>query len=468
MTRTVSSDLGALRSNMQGTVLGGDDPGFDEARSIWNGAIDRRPAAIAKCRRAEDVAAALGFAAARDLEVSVRGGGHSFSGASVGDGGMMINLAEMNRVQVDPEAGRVLVGGGATMADMDAATQEHGLAVTGGVISHTGVGGLTLGGGMGWLTHLLGLSIDNLTGARVVLADGRIVHADGTENAELFWGLRGGGGNFGVVTEFEFRVHPVGPMVQFTMMFWPMDQGPDALRLGREFVPTLPERAGLLFAVGLSAPPAPFVPEQYQLMPGYALLVAGFDGPDEHAATVAPLRRTLPPLFEFTTTMPYTALQSLLDDSAPWGIHGYEKALDLDELSDEVIAIVAEHAGRKASPLSFMPIFALDGAFCDVAEDATAFGGRRTPHFVCNLAAVAPDAQLLELDRMWARRAWDALRPCAAECGGYVNFMAEPDEERTRASYGSKYGRLARIKAEYDPGNVFHRNVNIRPASTGQ
>ncbi|WP_280418381.1 FAD-binding oxidoreductase [Nocardia carnea] len=466
MTRTVSSDPGALRSKIQGAVLCPGDAGFDEARAIWNGGIDRRPAVIAMCRTADDVAEALHYAGEQGLEVAVRGGGHSYSGASVVDGGMMIHLGRMNDIRVDPAAGRVVVGGGATMADMDAATQEYGLAVTGGVVSHTGVGGLTLGGGMGWLAHSLGLSIDNLAAARVVLADGRVVRASAADHADLFWALRGGGGNFGVVTEFEFRVHPVGPEVHFGMFFWPLEQGAQMLRLARRFVTTLPHRAGMILGVGLSAPPQDFVPERYRLMPGHAMMVAGFGSAAEHAALVAPIRTELPPLFEFVTALPYTALQSLLDDAEPWGVHGYEKALDLDEISDEVIAVLAARVGEKVSPLSFLPVFVLDGAFSEVGADDTAFGGARAPHTVCNITAAAPDAETLARDRLWARETWQALLPYASNSGGYVNFMAESDPDRVRCSYGAdKYAKLARIKSAYDPGNVFHRNINIRPGT---
>ncbi|WP_280182659.1 FAD-binding oxidoreductase [Nocardia cyriacigeorgica] len=464
MTQTVHSDLDALRSMISGPVFGPGEAGYDTARSLWNGDIDRHPAAIAGCLSAEDVSAALTFGRAHDLEIAVRGGGHAFSGSSCVDDGLMINLGAMNQVTVDPGAEIAKVGGGATMADMDAATQAHGMAVPGGVISHTGVGGLTLGGGMGWLTHTFGLAIDNLVAAQVVLADGSIVRASDQENADLFWALRGGGGNFGIVTEFEFRLHRLGPEIHFGLFFWDRSSGADMLRMCREFLPTLPERAGALMALGLSAPPEPFVPEQYHLMPGYALLVAGFGTADEHARMVAPIRDALTPLFEFITPMPFTALQSLLDNSAPWGIHGYEKALDIDDLSDEAIAITTDAIPKKASPLSFMPCFCLDGAFSTVGADDTAFGGARTPHYVCNIAAIAPEPELLAQDKQWARQTWADLEALSSNSGGYINFMAEPSQELIRRSYGAKYARLSALKAKYDPGNVLHRNANIEPA----
>lgn len=461
----MSGNLGVLRSAIGGSVFGPDDIGYDEARSIWNGDIDRRPAGIAKCLSPGDVSAALGFAREHDLTVSVRGGGHAYSGTAVSDGGLMIDLSALNVVMVDPGTKRARAGGGATMADLDAATQAHGLAVTGGIISHTGVGGLTLGGGMGWLTLMAGLSIDNLISAEVVLSDGEVVRASRDDHPDLFWALRGGGGNFGVVTEFEYALHEVGPEVHVGLFFWALGDGPAALRLCRDYIPTLPPRAGCLIAAGMCAPPAPFVPETFHGVPGHALIVAGFSSASDHAEMVAPIRDTLPPLFEFVTPIPYTGLQQLLDDAAPWGTLGYEKALDLDVLSDEVIAVLTEHAPLKSSPDSFMPIFRLDGAFTSVGEQDTAFGGARTPHYVCNIAAHTDDAAVLTADRAWVRSIWEALRPHSANQGGYVNFMAEPDENRVRASYGqAKYDRLAAIKGRYDPRNTFHLNANIRPA----
>ncbi|WP_280478184.1 FAD-binding oxidoreductase [Nocardia asiatica] len=464
MTRTVNSDLEVLRSTMEGPVYGPADVGYDQARAVWNADIDRRPAVIAQCLSPRDVAAALAFARDRGLEISVRGGAHSYSGTAVGEGGLMINLGALKGVAVEPETERARVGGGATMADLDAATQAHGLAVTGGVISDTGVGGLTLGGGMGWLTRMAGLAIDNLVSAQVVLADGQVVRASETENADLFWALRGGGGNFGVVTEFEYRLHRVGPEVHLGLFFWDMPDGTAALRLIREFIPTLPRRSGALIALAMSAPPAPFVPERYHGRAGHALIVVGFGTAEEHAAAVAPIRDAMPPLFEFLSPMPYTELQRMLDAAAPWGNHGYEKALDLDDFSNDVIAVLSANAAEKTAPLSFMPIFPLNGAFSTVGESDTAFGGARTPHYGCNITAITPDAETLALDREWVRRTWEALLPMASNRGGYVNFMADAEHDRVRESYGgAKYAKLAEIKSRYDPGNVFHRNANIVP-----
>jgi len=461
---TLVSSVAALRSDMVGAVIVPGDPGYDEARSVWNGDIDRRPAVVARCTSPADVAAAIAYARTAGLEVAVRGGAHGYWGAAVPEGGMMIDLSRLDRVVVDAEAKRARCGGGATIADLDAATQEHGLAVTGGTISHTGVGGLTLGGGIGWLTGKCGLSIDNLVSAEVVLADGRCVRASESEHADLFWALRGGGGNFGVVTEFEFRLHEIGPIVHLGLFFYELDRSAEALRAGRDLVAGLPREVGAMLAA-LNAPPAPFVPAEHHFAPGVAVVVAGFGSAEDHAGLVAPLREGLPPLFELVTPIPYVELQKMLDDAAPWGVRNYTKALMLDDLSDDAIAVVAERLPAKSSPLSILPIFALGGAYADVGEDETAFGSSRSARWAFNMDAVAPDRETLAADRAWVRSLWDALRPYARNAGSYVNFMAEYEEDRVQASYGpAKYQRLAEIKGVYDPGNIFHLNANIKPA----
>jgi len=457
--------IDAFCATFGGQVLTSSDSEYDNARSVWNGAIDRKPAVIARCVSAAQVAEAVRFARSRELEIAVRGGGHNYAGHAVCDGGMMIHLGAMNGVTVDPAARRAVCGGGATWADVDTATQPHGLATPGGFISHTGIAGLALGGGIGWLTKKAGLTCDNLVAAEVVTADSRIVRAAKDEHADLFWALCGGGGNFGIVTSFDFALHPIGPMVNIALFFWGLENGAEALRYSRDFIKTLPDDAAGFLSVAMSAPPAPFVPEQYRLRPGHALLVAGFASPEDHAAIVAPVRDALPPLFELVTPIPYLALQQMFNDGAMWGTLGYEKSLFLDELYDAAIATIGEHASRKQSPLSFCPTFALTGAYHTPADADTAFGGSRSAGYVFNIAAHAPTRELFEADRNWVRGFWEAMQSHASGAAGYVNFMTEPDEARVRAAYGAaKYGRLARIKAEYDPDNVFHLNANIRPA----
>jgi FAD/FMN-containing dehydrogenase len=454
-----------LRAEFDGVVLQPGDEGYEEARRVWNGLVDHRPAVIARCASPADVSAALAYAQQAGLEVGVRGGGHNYAGAAVPDAGLCVDLRAMNRVAVDPVARRARCGGGALQRELDAAAQEHGLAVTGGTISHTGVGGLTLGGGMGWLTHACGLAVDNLLAAQVVLADGRCVRASADEHPDLHWALTGGGGNFGVVTEFEFRLYPVGPVVQFGIQFWELDRAAEGLRAARDVVDALPHTAGAMISV-VNAPPAPFVPEQHHFRPGMALALVGLSSPHAHAALMAGARDAAP-LFEFATPMPYTALQRMLDESAAPGILAYGKSIYLEELTDAAVDALAALLSAKTSPMSLLPIFPLGGAFADVEEDATAFGGSRSLRYAVNMDAVATEPDALAADRNWVRSVWSALRPFAPHEGSYVNFMNEHETgepDRVRASYGAKYARLARIKAEYDPGNVFRRNPNIAPA----
>ncbi len=465
MTQTATEEIRELRAVMEGPVITPGDPGFDDGRRVWNGGIDRRPSVIARCASAADVAAALCYAREHGLEVSVRGGAHNPAGTAVCDGGLMIDLSQLNSVTVDPAARRARAGGGALLADLDAATVAHGLAVPAGLVSHTGVGGLTLGGGVGWLTRKYGLSIDNLISAEVVTADGRVLRASAEEHPDLFWASRGGGGNFGVVTSFEFALHEVDPMVQFGLFFWPLDQGRQALRLAREITAAMPPDINAVIGA-INAPPAPFIPQEHHFAPGYVLLLTGFGSGPEHAGLVSQVRESLPPLFDLVTPMPYVELQKLLDEANAWGVHAYEKGTYVQDLSDRVIDVLTEHVPHKHSPMSLVLFYRLDGAYCQAGDDQTAFSGGRTPRYAAFIVGVAPDAGLLAADRGWVLGLWDALRPHAIGSGdGYINGITDFSSERLRHSYGpAKYERLARIKAEYDPGNVFHLNANIKPA----
>jgi len=464
MTAIDVPGLDELKAKVTGEVCSPGTPGYDETCSIWNGSISKRPAVVVRAATPEDVVAALAFAQETGLEISVRGGGHGYAGNALTDGGLTIDLGPMNAVDVLPLDKRAVVGGGASWADFDGAAQEHGLAAPGGFISHTGVGGLTLGGGLGWLGRLAGLSIDNLLEAQVVTADGRILRAAADENTDLFWAIRGGGGNFGVVTSFTFRLVPVGPMIHFSMLFVDLDHGTELMRYARDLNHRLGDDAGM-FIGGLNAPPAPFVPEALHFSPGYALAIVGFGSEETHAALVAEADAALDTLFTFVTPMPYVALQQLFNDSAPWGMLAYEKATYLEELTDEAIAVITEFIPRKTSPMSIMPLFCLGGAYSRVADDAVAFGGSRKTRYVVNIDAGAMDPETLATDTAWVREFWTALLPHSTGVGSYVNFMAEADPDRVRNAYGpEKYDRLARIKAEYDPGNVFHLNANIPPA----
>ena len=465
MTQTTVAEIRGLRAVMEGPVITPSDSDYDERRRVFNAEIDRRPSVIARCASPADVIAAIGFAREHRLEISVRGGAHGVTGAAVCDDGLMIDLSQLNAVTVDPATKRAQVGGGALLADVDAATQAHGLAMPTGLVSHTGVGGLTLGGGMGWLTRKYGLSIDNLVSAEVVTADGRLLQAAEDQHPDLFWAIRGGGGNFGVVTSFEFRLHEVDPTVHFGLFFWGLDQGPEALRMAREIVAAMPPTINAVFG-GLNAPPAPFVPQQHHFAPGYALLLTGFGSDQEHAELVTQIREGAPPLFELVTPMPYVGLQKLLDEGFAFGNYDYEKGTYIEDLSDEVIAVITEHVPRRKSPLSALLFYRLDGEYSRVSDDETAFSGGRSPRYGVFIIGYAPDADLFAADRGWVRNVWGALRPHAIGGGdGYINATSEYQDDRVRESYGTaKYERLARIKAEYDPDNLFHLNANIRPA----
>ncbi len=387
-----TSDAAALQVAMTGAVLEPGDAGYDDARTVWNGDIDRRPAIIARCTSPEDVAAALAHAQTAGLRVAVRGAGHGFWGAAVPEGGLMIDLSPLDQVTVDPEARRARCGGGAKLAALDVATQEHGLAVTAGTVSHTGVGGLTLGGGFGWLTSQYGLTIDNLESAEVVLADGRCVRASATEHPELFWALRGGGGNFGVVTEFEFRLHQVGPIVHLGFLFVEQERAAHAIRTARDEFRKLPPGCTPAIAC-INAPPAPFVPESQHFVPGVGVIVVGFGTAEEHAAAIAPLQEALSPLFDAAMPLPYVALQQMLDEDAVWGVRTYAKGLYLDEISDATAEVIADRAARRGSPLSKIQIFPMIGAYREVGEDDTAWGGRRDNNYILAIEGVTPDQE---------------------------------------------------------------------------
>jgi FAD/FMN-containing dehydrogenase len=456
--------ISRLREHFAGALLRPADPGFAQARAevLWNGDIARQPALIARPTSNEDVAAAIRFAREQGMAFGVRGGGHGFAGAAVPEGGLTIDLSRLASVRVDPEARRAFVGGGAAWAAVDAATAEHGLAVVGGTVSHTGVAGLTLTGGMGWLTPLHGLSCDNLVAATLVTADGRTVTASAEEEPELFWGLRGAGTNFGVVTELVFALHPVNPMANLGMFFWRPEDAAEPLAFARDYVFHLPADASALVA-GLSAPPEPFVPEEVRGTPGAAVMVASWGSPEEHAALVEPLRGR-GAAFELVTPIPYTALQQMLDGTAPWGIRAYDKGLNLDDFSDEAIRVFLDFIPRRQFPLSFAPIFPLRGRFSEIPDDATAFGSPRAGRWAMSMVALAPDEETFAAERQWARDFYAAMRRYAPDEATYLNFDGFADPSRVRASYGEeKYRRLAALKQIWDPGNVFRSNVNIAP-----
>ncbi|RDI55439.1 FAD-binding oxidoreductase [Nocardia mexicana] len=456
-------ELESIRAEIDGTVLAPGDAGFEQARQVWNGDIRRMPSAIVRPSSARDVAACVRRLVASSTDFTVRGGGHNYAGHAVADGAVMIDLSMLNFVVVDPDSQRARCGGGATWAQLDSATQVHALAVTGGFISDTGVGGLTLGGGLGWLTRRAGLSCDNLVSAEVVTAAGEVVRASADVNPDLHWALCGGGGNFGIVTEFEFGLHEVPPIVHLTLLFWTPDRAVAGLAAVREMMPRLPRSFGVAL-FGLSAPPEPFVPERYRGQPGCAVGIVGWGEAQELADAVAPLRELAPePAWELVTPIPYLALQQMFDSAAPWGLRSYEKSLYVDELGDGVLEAIVEALPRKGSPLTIVPFFPLDGAYSEVPDHATAFAGSRTACWAINISAACPDPGLFDAERAWVRDLWDVLRVHARDDATYVNFLVEDDRDRIRHSYGGKYERLAAVKAVWDPRNVFRHNVNIPP-----
>jgi FAD/FMN-containing dehydrogenase len=452
--------LGALREAIRGVVFGPEDAGYDEARAVRNGMIDKRPAVIVRAANAGDVMSAVRFAGDNSLTVAVRGGSHSVPGFGTADDAVVIDLSAMRGVRVDPMTNTARVEGGATWGDLNAATYPFGLATTGGIISTTGVGGLTLGGGIGHLARGLGLSLDNLVAADVVLADGTFQVASEKNDPDLFWAIRGGGGNFGVVTSFEFRLSPVkdiygGPM------FFELDNAGDVLRFYRDFIVDAPEQLGCFPAYQI-APPLPFIPEDRHGEPFIAMVAcwAGDLGAGEKA--LQPIRDVAPRMAEMVGPMPYPALNSAFDALVPPGLHHYWKANFVKELTDDAIAAHLEHGPKLPAVNSTMHIYPINGACHRVAPDATAFAYRDATFATVIAGMWPPDQVDDDAGTAWVRDYYDATAPHSEE-GGYVNFMADDDQERIRVNYGGNYDRLREIKSKLDPGNLFRHNQNITP-----
>ena len=449
-----------LGAGFEGELIGPEDAGYEEARALFNAMIDKRPSVIARCANPEDVAGVVGFARSHDLPLAIRGGGHNGGGLGSVDDGIVADLSLLRSITVDPEAGTVRVGGGCTWADVDAATHEHGLAVPCGIISTTGVGGLTLGGGIGHLTRGYGLTIDNLVAAEVVLADGERATASADENAELFWALRGGGGNFGVVTEFTFRAHPVADVVGGPT-FWPIEQTDELLAAYREFLPTLPRHATGFFCFH-TVPPAPPFPEEIHMRKicGIVWCIVGSDEEAEQA--MAPMLAVAEPLMHGVQRMPLPALNSAFDGLYAPGDQWYWRADFVDEIPDEAVAQNADWNERMPSWKSGSHIYPIDGAAHDIGAGDTPWAYRDTRWSQVIIGVDGDPASASEL-RDWAVGYWEALHPYSAG-GAYVNFMMDEGQERVKATYGSNYDRLARAKATYDPENVFRVNQNIQPS----
>jgi hypothetical protein len=462
MTDIAPPEVPGLRTRFRGALLRPGEEGYDEARRVWNGAIDRRPALIARCAGADDVVEAVRFAREHDLPVSVRGGGHSVAGHGVCEAGLMIDLSLMKAVRVDPAARTARAAGGVLWRELDAATQQHGLATTGGIISHTGIGGLTLGGGLGHLMRKHGLTVDNLRSVDLVTADGERLHVDARTEPELFWGLRGGGGNFGIATAFEYDLHPVGPVVLGGPVFWSLDEGPRVLRTLRDFAPGAPDELGISLAL-LHAPPLPVLPPEQVGRPAIGLVLAWAGDPAEGERATAPLRRIGKPLADAVRPVPYVMLQSLLDGGAPHGRHYYWRSHRLATLPDDAIDVLCERMLQATSPFAQINGWAMGGAVSRVDPGATAVGEREVG-IDLSLAVGWPGADPEpERHRAWSREGWEALAPHSV--GVYANFVSDEGAAGVRAAYGERLARLTALKDRYDPDNVFRQNANIPPSA---
>jgi FAD/FMN-containing dehydrogenase len=455
------SAVAGLRADVRGTVLGADDAGYDDARAVQNGLIDRKPALIVQCSGTADVIAAVNFAREHRLLLSVRGGGHNVAGNAVNDGGIVIDLSEMRGVHVDPRARTARVQGGATWADLDRETQVHGLATPGGVVSTTGVGGLTLHGGMGHLRRKHGLSIDNLLSVEIVTADGQVRTASATEHPDLFWAVRGAGSNFGVVTSFEFQLHPVGPLVYLSAPVYRLSDGPTVLPKWRDFLATAPDELTQL-AVFWSVQPG--FPEE--LVGEQIIILAGlYAGPVEEGERITqPLRELATPLIDLSHAEPFASVQSGFDPFFPKGSLQYWKSTYVEELNDDLLLALCDLAATRPSARTTMDIWPQIGAPQRVAADATAFG--RRPNFLVAFESTWDDPAASDANIAWARNAWASMQRFSSS-GIYLNFpgFGEEREDLVKSAYGANYPRLQAIKARYDPENLFHMNQNIIPAA---
>jgi len=451
--------LAALKDRVAGTVIRPGDAGYEEARRVHNAMVDVRPAAIVRCATADDVVEVIRLAAEKRMDLAVRGGGHSVPGFGTAEGAIVADLSPMQSVHVDDAARTATAGGGTTWGRFNDVTAAHGLATTGGIISTTGVGGLTLGGGIGYLCRGHGLSCDNLVSARVVTADGSLVTASADENPDLFWALRGGGGNFGVVTEFTYRVHPV-TTIYGGPMFFELSDGAAVLKYFRDFIRTAPREYGGFPAFQI-APPLPFVPADRVGEP-FVAVVSCWTGPaDEGERIIQGFRDVAMPVAEHVGEMPYPALNSAFDALVPPGLQHYWKAAYVREMTDEAIAVHMEHGPKVPAVNSTVHLYPIDGAVQDVPADATAFG-HRDANFAAVIAGMWPDPADNEANTRWVRDYYAAIAP-HSQAGAYTNFASADDAPKVAENYGANYARLREVKRAWDPGNLFRLNQNIRP-----
>jgi FAD/FMN-containing dehydrogenase len=452
--------LKELSASFRGQIVQPGDGSYDEHRKVWNGSIDRHPALIARCAGTEDVIGAIRFAQQTGLPLAVRGGGHSFPGHSVCDGGVVVDMGGLTGVEVDPEARTAKAQAGVLLGQLDAATQAHALAAPAGIVTHTGLAGLTLGGGIGWLMRKFGLTIDQLKSVEVVTAGGEVVHASDDENADLFWGIRGGGGNFGVVTEFEFNLNPLGPQVMAGPVFWLMEESPKVLRFYRDWIAEAPDEL-MTIVIHRKAPPLDFIPQELHGKLVVAVVSCYAGSVEDGERVLKPLKEFGSPVLDLCQPKPYLEHQGMFDPSFPHGRWYYMRACDVVELTDDVIDTTVEHSMKIRSPLTAFPIWQMGGAVSRVADDATAFTSRGAG-YTFNITAMTDGPDGFDEEREWSRNFWSALAP--HHMGVYVNFLMEEGEERVREAYGAeKYDRLKALKRKYDPENLFRLNQNVPP-----
>ncbi len=449
-----------LQLRLQGKLLRPQDSDYDTARKVYNGMIDKHPALIAQCAGVDDVVTMVNYARENSLLLAVKGGGHNGAGSGVCDDGLVIDLSAMKRIEVDADKQTVWVEGGCLLRELDAATHEYGLTVPTGINGTTGVAGLTLGGGLGYLTRHCGLTIDNLLEANMVLADGRVVKASASENEDLFWAIRGGGGNFGVVTSFLFKAHPISTVVAGPMLY-ELDDAKELMQWYREYIKNAPDEINGWFAF-LTVPPGPPFPEHLHLKKMCAILWC-YSGPaDDADKLLGPIRAVKTPALDLVGPMPVPVLQGLFDALYPPGIHTYWKADFVNELTDQAIDIHLQHAAKLPTMLSTMHLYPINGAAARIGNQETAWNYRDAT-WAMVIVGIDPDAANDVLITNWAKNYWQALHPYGAG-GAYVNFMMDEGEDRVKATYGDNYDRLASIKTKYDPGNLFRVNQNIKPA----
>jgi FAD/FMN-containing dehydrogenase len=460
---TPGPDPGALddlRRSVRGEVITSDDEGYETHRRVWNGSIDRRPQVIVRCTSPDDVRAAVGYGRRHDLPIALRGGGHSFPGLSTCDDGLLVDLRPMADIRVDPEKRIASAGAGMLLGEVDDATQRHGLAIPAGIVSHTGLAGLTLGGGIGWIMRRHGLTVDQLAGVEMVTADGELVHASDDENADLFWALRGGGGNFGVVTRFDFRLVPLGPQILGGVVFWPVAQTESVLRFYRDWIAGCPDDLTTIVVQRL-APALPAVPLNLVGEPVIAVSGCYAGDIEEGERVLAPLRAFGSPVLDLFGPKSYLDHQMMFNPSYRHGCWYYVRSCDVAALSDGVIDVMTEYGRRITSPVTTVALWQLGGQVSRVGDDETAFNGRHTA-FTFNINGNTETADGFDQQREWARDYWSALSPFHQSV--YVNFLMEEGEERVKQAYGEqKYERLKQVKRTWDPANVFRLNQNIRP-----